>query len=116
MDTIPAVLAGRLRVALSGIGEIEPVVTPATDARFGDYQTNAAMLLAKQLRGNPRQIAQQIIAKLDVGRDFARRRRSRGAGFINFRVTAGCLEERVITMAGMDARGAAGGAGAERGD
>jgi len=99
MDTIPAVLAGRLRVALSGIGEIEPVVTPATDARFGDYQTNAAMLLAKQLRGNPRQIAQQIIAKLDVA-GICETPEIAGAGFINFRVTAGCLEERVITMAG----------------
>ena len=36
-------------------------VTPATDARFGDYQTNAALILAKQRGENPRALAQKII-------------------------------------------------------
>jgi arginyl-tRNA synthetase len=101
METIPAVLAGRLRAALAACGmagSIEPVVAPATDARFGDYQTNIAMLLAKERRANPRQIAQQIIAGLDVtgiseGPEIA------GAGFINFRVTAAHLEERLAWVA-----------------
>jgi arginyl-tRNA synthetase len=102
METIPAVLASRLRAALAACGmagSIEPVVAPATDARFGDYQTNIAMLLAKERRANPRQIAQQIIAGLDVtgiseGPEIA------GAGFINFRVTAAHLEERLAWVAG----------------
>jgi len=98
MDTIPAVLAARLRAALSGIGSIEPAVSQATDPRFGDYQTNAAMLLAKEQRANPRQLAQQILAKLDVA-DFCEPPEIAGAGFINFRVTAGHLQERLASLA-----------------
>ena len=119
METIPAVLAGRLRAALAGFGspeperdfnaeaqrrreeagKIQPVVTAATDPRFGDYQTNVAMLLAKQWRANPRQIAQEIIAKLDVA-GIAETPELAGAGFINFRVTAGHLQERLAFIAG----------------
>jgi len=101
METIPAVLAGRLRAALAasaiGAGSIEPVVTLATDPRFGDYQTNIAMLLAKQQRANPRQIAQQIIASLDVA-GIAEPPEIAGAGFINFRVTPAHLQERLAAI------------------
>ncbi len=98
METIPAVLAGRLRAALAGMGPAwvpsSPVVTAATDARFGDYQTNIAMLLAKEQRANPRQLAQQIIASLDVA-GICEPPEIAGAGFINFRVTPAHLEERL---------------------
>jgi len=40
-------------------------VVPAADLRFGDYQSNAAMALAKQRKMNPRALAEQIIAALD---------------------------------------------------
>jgi arginyl-tRNA synthetase len=98
MDTIPAVLAGRLRAALSGVGSIDPMVTAATDPRFGDYQTNVAMLLAKQQRANPRQIAQQIIASLDVV-GISEPPEIAGAGFINFRITPAHLQERLASVA-----------------
>ena len=98
MDTLPAVLAARLRDALSGIGSIEPAVTAATDPRFGDYQTNAAMLLAKEQRANPRQLAQQILSKLDVA-DFCEPPEIAGAGFINFRIKPAHLQERLAALA-----------------
>jgi arginyl-tRNA synthetase len=101
METLPAVLAARLRVALPPVPEgaepIDPVVTIATDARFGDYQTNIAMLLAKQQKANPRQLAQQIIAKLDVA-GIAETPEIAGAGFINFRITSAHLQERLSTL------------------
>jgi len=105
MQTIPAVLTARLREALgrTGLsGEIEPAVTVATDARFGDYQTNIAMLLAKQQRANPRELAAKIIAQLDVA-GISEPPEIAGAGFINFRVTIPHLEERLAAM-GADAR------------
>ena len=98
MDTIPAVLAGRLRAAIGSIGPIDPVVAPATDPRFGDYQTNAAMLLAKQQRANPRQLAQQIIANLDIA-GLCEPPEIAGAGFINFRVTPAWIQERLAAQA-----------------
>ena len=43
-----------------------PAVEAATDTRFGDYQTNAAMLLAKPLKKNPRELAAAIVEAADV--------------------------------------------------
>jgi arginyl-tRNA synthetase len=100
MDTIPAVLAGRLRAALAASGlatGVDPVVAPATDPRFGDYQANIAMLLAKERRANPRQIAQQIIAALDLS-GIAEPAEIAGAGFINFRITPAHLQERLAAI------------------
>jgi arginyl-tRNA synthetase len=104
MDTLPAVLAGRLQAALaamppmSSMGPVIPIVTLATDPRFGDYQTNIAMLLAKQQRANPRHLAQQIIANLDVA-DLCEPPEIAGAGFINFRVTTPHLQQRLAAIA-----------------
>ena len=37
------------------------VIFTRTDSDFGDFSTNIAMLLAKELKDNPRQIAQKIV-------------------------------------------------------
>ncbi|GAA5484340.1 arginine--tRNA ligase [Haloferula sargassicola] len=59
-------------------------VVAAADLRFGDYQSNAAMALAKSRRTNPRELAGKVIEALDLGglgtADIA------GPGFINIRV------------------------------
>src|SRR5204862_8076356 len=58
-------------------------VTPATDPRVGDYQTNAALVLGKQRGENPRALAEKIVARLDVA-DLCEPPAVAGAGFINF--------------------------------
>src|SRR5437763_1493539 len=63
------------------------LVRPCPDPKFGDYQTNAIMGLAKQRRMNPRQLAQEVLAKLRVA-DLAEAPEIAGAGFINFRLKA----------------------------
>lgn len=79
-------LESRLSSALESVlGEPSPaVVTPAADLRFGDYQANAAMVLAKKVGKNPRVLAQEIIDKIDLSgiatAEIA------GPGFLNFRV------------------------------
>jgi arginyl-tRNA synthetase len=86
MELVPTLLVSKLRAALRDFApEIVPQVTPATDARFGDYQTNVAMILAKQQRANPRQLAQQILAKLEVA-ELCEPPEIAGAGFINFKL------------------------------
>jgi len=94
METIPTLLEARLKTALAGISDANPMVMPATDTRFGDYQTNVAMILAKQQRANPRQLAQQIIGQLDVA-GICEPPEIAGAGFINFRLTAAWVAERM---------------------
>jgi arginyl-tRNA synthetase len=83
METFQALLARKLAEALSA-ADLPPAgsVTPATDPRFGDYQTNAALVLAKQLGENPRALAQKIIERLDVS-EWCDPPQIAGAGFIN---------------------------------
>lgn len=57
---------------------------PKTQAQ-GDFSTNAAMLLAKPARANPREIAQKLVDALPVNDDIARVEIA-GPGFINFHV------------------------------
>src|SRR5215210_1810114 len=98
MTTLIAILEERLRMALAEFPAIKPQVTPTADARFGDYQTNVAMLLAKEQRANPRQIAASIIERLDVA-GISEKPEIAGAGFINFRLTNAYLTQRAETLA-----------------
>ena len=79
--TIQALLESRLSEAVGAPAQ----VSAATDPRFGDYQTNVAMTQAKAQRANPRQIAAQLIERLNVS-DFCQPPEIAGAGFINFRL------------------------------
>ncbi len=54
----------------------------------GDLSTNAAMLLTKQLRRNPRQIAEEIIANLELDSKVISKTEIAGPGFINFFFTS----------------------------
>jgi arginyl-tRNA synthetase len=67
---------------------------PATDARFGDYQSNSALVLAKQRGENPRKLAQQIIEQLDVS-PWSEPPAVAGAGFINFTLKPEVVAQRV---------------------
>jgi len=97
METPSSILAARLRTALAEFGPVEAQVQAANDARFGDYQTNVAMILAKQQRANPRQVAQQIIDRLDVA-DLSETPEIAGAGFINFRLKTAWLGVRAAQL------------------
>jgi len=61
------------------------MVKPAQDAQFGDYQANCAMPLAGQLKQKPRELAEQIVGKLDVA-DLCEPPEIAGPGFINFKL------------------------------
>jgi arginyl-tRNA synthetase len=60
-------------------------VHPCPDARFGDYQTNSLMGLAKARRLNPRDLAQRVLTRLEVGA-WCDPPEIAGAGFLNFRL------------------------------
>ena len=102
METLQSLLAGRLRLAMPEGVTIAPQITPTADTRFGDYQTNVAMVLAKQAKANPRQLAQQIIEKLDVS-DICEPPEIAGAGFINLRLKPAWIQTRLVELAA-DAR------------
>ncbi len=84
METFQSALAEKLAQALQKAGLPNAgELTPATDLRFGDYQTNVALVLAKQRRENPRELAAKVVACLDVS-ELSEPPTIAGAGFINF--------------------------------
>ena len=50
----------------------------------GDLSSNAAMLLTKRLKKNPKVIAQEIIEALDLNKSVINKVEIAGPGFINF--------------------------------
>lgn len=54
------------------------------EEKFGDLSTNAAMLLAKELKSPPRKIAESIINNLKYDKEIISKVEIAGAGFINF--------------------------------
>ncbi len=72
-------------------------VTIATDARFGDYQTNAALILAKQRKENPREVANRI-AEAWKEDELVEKPTIAGPGFINFRLKPAALAQRASAL------------------
>src|SRR5450755_4322646 len=102
MVPIPSLLSAALGRALNALPEPSPVefsatVTAAADTRFGDYQANAAMALAKIRKTNPRALAAEIVEKLKSDSELAKisvEPTIAGPGFINFTLRTEFLAER----------------------
>lgn len=100
MRTIQALLEEQLRRTVGGlfeIGDLPVSLSQATDARFGDYQTNVAMLLAKREKTNPRAIAQKIVDAF-VADGLCDSLEIAGAGFINFRIKPDSLARHFLEL------------------
>src|ERR1700733_15721871 len=63
------------------------VVEPPREASHGDMATNAAMVLAKEAKAKPRDLAEQIAAKLRAD-DLIEKVDVAGPGFINLTLRA----------------------------
>jgi arginyl-tRNA synthetase len=83
-------LQAAVRAVLPDADASSVLVRPCPDPKFGDYQTNALMGLAKARKLNPRQLAADVIAKLQVG-EWCEPVDVAGAGFLNFRLKASAL-------------------------
>ena len=71
---------------------------PPAVASHGDYATNAAMVLGKQLGRNPREVAEEIAQKLGTG-DVIAKAEVAGPGFVNVWLTDGVLLTALPTVA-----------------
>ncbi len=91
----------RFRAAISAAfgpewADIDPLVRVSTNPKFGDFQANVAMSLAKRLGRRPREVAEEILAKLDLD-DFCHAPEIAGPGFVNCRL----LDETLTGLAGV---------------
>ncbi|MCP5464366.1 MAG: arginine--tRNA ligase [Deltaproteobacteria bacterium] len=101
MQTLEALVKAQFEQALRvvvGKEGADPMVRLAGDERFGDFQSNAAMGLAKQLQKNPREIAQQIMDNLPDTSLFEKTEIA-GPGFINITLKNSVLAKRLEQMA-----------------
>ncbi|GET43597.1 arginine--tRNA ligase [Microseira wollei] len=73
---------------------VDAMLVSASNPKFGDYQSNAALSLAKQLGKPPRAIAETIIQHLDVS-DICETPSVAGPGFINFTLKPAYLEAQL---------------------
>ncbi|NEO99254.1 MAG: arginine--tRNA ligase [Symploca sp. SIO2E9] len=78
----------------SDLAGIDPMVVPASNPKFGDYQSNVALALSKQLGQPPRAIAQTLLQHLDVG-GICQAPSIAGPGFINLSLEPTYLETRL---------------------
>jgi arginyl-tRNA synthetase len=106
MQSIISQLDNAFRKAIrSAVGfDADPIVGVSQNEKFGDYQSNAAMGLAKLVsektgqKTNPRQIAEQIKAALDLG-EMAQEITIAGPGFINVRLSPKWLANELEAIA-----------------
>jgi arginyl-tRNA synthetase len=86
---------------ISGCPDSPAIVVPATDAKFGDYQVNGVMALAKKLKGNPRQLAQKVVEGLRSNSEITAICESieiAGPGFINIRLRVDFAAKRLLAI------------------
>jgi arginyl-tRNA synthetase len=93
-------LKQRFRSALAGLvddpADLLELVRRSQDPKFGDYQANMAMPLGKRLGRPPREVAAEIVRRLDLA-DLCQPPEIAGPGFINLRIKDDWLAQRLAT-------------------
>jgi arginyl-tRNA synthetase len=102
VKSILELLSDRVRAAIARVGvEGDPQIQASQDEKFGDYQSNAAMGLAKKLGKKPGEVAEAIVEKLEID-DLCERPEIAGPGFINFRLKPSFLARSLQSIATAD--------------
>ena len=87
---------GVVRIAAEELPGLVDQVRETADPKFGDYSGTMAMALAKRAGLKPRDVAVEIIRRLDVGDLFEMPAEPVGPGFINLRVRQDALARAVV--------------------
>jgi arginyl-tRNA synthetase len=96
IETISKRISNAIEKA-TGQKDTTAIVTPATDPKFGDYQSNDALSLAKKLKANPHQLAEKIIANLQID-DICQNPEIAGLGFINLRLKSAFVAANLLAI------------------
>ena len=100
MKTVIDILEDRISAAMAAVTAEQncaAIVKPSTDPKFGDYQANGIMALAKKTKTNPRKLAEEVVKNLDVS-DICQPPEIAGPGFINLRLKADFLADRLLEI------------------
>jgi arginyl-tRNA synthetase len=106
MASAPEIIADAvehaLRAAVGPENAGPAMIRPCADPKFGDYQANGIMAVAKRLGQNPRALADKVIAQLQLSY-VSEPPTVAGAGFINFKLKPSFVTAQ-ITAAAKDQR------------
>ena len=99
MKPLTDILEERICKAIKEVTQLDcpALIALSKNPKFGDYQANGVMAAAKQMKTNPRQLAEQIVAALDV-EDICAPAEIAGPGFINLRLKDEFLSGRMLEM------------------
>ncbi|MGD8786868.1 MAG: arginine--tRNA ligase, partial [Phycisphaerales bacterium] len=100
MKLIIDILEQKISGAMAGVtgrDDCAAIVKPSTDPKFGDYQANGVMGLAKKLKTNPRKLAEQVVEKLDLS-DICETPEVAGPGFINLRLKPQFIADKLLEI------------------
>jgi len=97
-------LTDELAARLAAASGLDPELRAATRPEFGHYQSNVALRLAKDTGGNPRQLATELAAALDLD-DLCLPVEVAGPGFLNIRLKPQAVASAVDAMAADPALG-----------
>ena len=100
MKTVINILEQRISeemTTVTGRNDCAAIVRPSTDPKFGDYQANGVMPLAKKQKTNPRKLAEEVVKNLDLS-DICQPPEVAGPGFINLRLKSEFLAERLLEI------------------
>jgi arginyl-tRNA synthetase len=86
-----------LKAALGGADDVQALIRPTQDARFGDYQVNGVLPIAKRRGENPRELAQKVAAALS-GHEAIASAEVAGPGFVNLRLADDWLGRTLTRM------------------
>ncbi len=81
-----------------GAADIEFTLERPRDPSHGDLSTNLAMQLARRERGNPRTMAERVVARLQLPAGLVQATEIAGPGFINFRLAGDALASACATI------------------
>ena len=102
---IKSYLVEKIHQAVKKLAEIDNLEIPIEiprDTSHGDFATNVSMQLARQLKQNPRKIAEEIIKNISDTDQVIQSTEIAGPGFINFKLNPNFLQKLVREIVEQD--------------
>jgi len=93
---LDAIISARISEA-SGLDDSQALINYAREEKFGDYQANGIMGVAKKLKQNPRQLGEAVLENLNL-EGIADKTELAGPGFINIFISAEFLAKELNSL------------------
>ena len=99
MELVSDILSERIAAAIKAVTgkSAPPILKPSAEERFGDYQVNGVMGLAKRAKSNPRELAVKVAAAAKL-EDICEKPEVAGPGFINLRLRKEWIQKRLVSL------------------